>query len=142
MSTSTPFFEAFGPLLFGRKPGSKLKELKQIQSLGELYEVFGDLIPEKLLGRSECGTNSRERALPPRVTFWAFVWQVMQPQSSCREVVRKIEAWWRWMQKDRSGMPALSASAYCQARSRLSSETLELILSHSAHNLERPLWPL
>jgi DDE family transposase/transposase IS4-like protein len=137
MSSSTPFFKAFGPLLFGRKPGGKLKELKQIQSLGELYEVFGDLIPEKLLGRSQSGTNSRERALPPRVTFWAFVWQVMQPQSSCREVVRKIEAWWRWMQKDRSGMPALSASAYCQARSRLSSETLELILSHSAHNLER-----
>ena len=66
-----------------------------------------------------------------------FCLAVMQPQSSCREVVRKIEAWWRSMQKDRSGMPALSASAYCQARSRLASETLELILSHSAHNLER-----
>jgi hypothetical protein len=93
-------------LCFGRKPGSKLKELKQSQSLGELYEAFEDLIPEKLLGRSERGTNSRELALPPSVTFWAFVWQVMQPQSSCSEVVRKIEAWWRWMQKDRSGMPA------------------------------------
>ena len=137
MSTSTPFFKAFGPLLFGRKPGSKLREIKQVQSLGELYEVFGDLVPEKLLGGTGRGANSRDRALPPRVTFWAFVWQAMQPQSSCREVVRKIDAWWRWMQKDRSGMRALSASAYCQARARLQTETLELILSHTAHNLER-----
>lgn len=137
MSSSTPFFQAFGPLLFGRKPGSKLREVKQIKSLGELYEVFGDLVPEKLLGRTENGTGSRERALPPRVAFWAFIWQAMQPQSSCREVVRKVEAWWRWLQKDRVGTPTLSASAYCQARARLESETLELILRHTAHHLER-----
>lgn len=137
MTTSTPFFQAFGPLLFGRKPGSKLRQVKQIKSLGELYEIFGDLVPEKLLGSAERGANSRERLLPPRVTFWAFVWQAMQPRSSCREVVRKIEAWWRWMQKDRVGRPTLSDSAYCQARSRLESETLELILQHSAHHLER-----
>ena len=49
MSPSTPFFEAFGPLLFGRKPGSKLKELKQIQSLGELYEVFEIRFPRSCL---------------------------------------------------------------------------------------------
>lgn len=137
MPSSTPFFKAFGPLLFGRRPGSKLKELTQIGSLGELYEVFGDLVPEKLLGVQERGANSRQRALPPRVTFWAFVWQVMQPQSSCREVARKIEAWWRWMQKQRSGSKPLTASAYCQARRRLPAETLELILAHTAHNLER-----
>ena len=137
MKVSTPFFKAFGPLLFGRRAGSKLREMKQIQTLGELYEMFGDLVPEKLLSRAEKGTNSRERALPPRVTFWAFVWQVMQPESSCREVVRKIDAWWRWMQKERAGEKALSASAYCQARSRLELETLELILAHTAHHLER-----
>lgn len=137
MAISTPFFKAFGPLLFGRKPGSKLREIKQVKSLGELYEVFGDMVPEKLLGGAERGTNSRERSLPPRVTFWAFVWQVMQPESSCREVVRKVEAWWRWMQKDRFGKGVLSASAYCQARARLETETLQLILSHTAHNLER-----
>lgn len=137
MSASTPFFKAFGPLLFGRKPGSKLRQVKQIESLGELYEVFGDLVPEKLLRGEDRGMNSRDRALPPRVTFWAFVWQVMQPQSSCREVVRKIEAWWRWNQKDRCGVKSLTASAYCHARGRLQSETLELILSHTAHNLER-----
>lgn len=47
MRSSTPFFKAFGPLLFGRRPGHKVKEVKAIESLGELYEVFGDLVPEK-----------------------------------------------------------------------------------------------
>ncbi len=114
-----------------------MKEVKAIESLGELYEVFGDLVPEKLLGLEPKGANSRDRALPPRVTFWAFVWQALNPASSCREVTRKIEAWWRWMQRDRSGQGLLSASAYCQARQRLEAETLELILGHTAHNLER-----
>jgi hypothetical protein len=41
------------------------------------------------------------------------------------------------MQKDRRGKGALSASAYCQARQRLETDTLELILGHTAHNLER-----
>ena len=50
MRSSTPFFKAFGPLLFGRRPGHKVKEVKAIESLGELYEVFGDLVPEKMLG--------------------------------------------------------------------------------------------
>jgi hypothetical protein len=114
-----------------------VKEVKAIESVGELYEVFGDLVPEKLLELEPKGANSRDRMLPPRVTFWAFVWQALNPQSSCREVTRKIEAWWRWMQKDRSGEGLLSASAYCQARQRLEAETLELILGHTAHNLER-----
>lgn len=114
-----------------------MKEVKAIRSLGELYEVFGDLVPEKMLRLEPKGANSRDRALPPRVTFWAFVWQALNPESSCREVTRKIEAWWRWMQKDRSGVGLLSTSAYCQARQRLETDTLELILGHTAHNLER-----
>jgi hypothetical protein len=137
MRSSTPFFKAFGPLLFGRRPGSKVKEVKALESLGELYEVFGDLVPEKMLGLEPKGVNSRNRMLPPQVTFWAFVWQALNPASSCREVTRKIEAWWRWMQKDRRGAGLLSASAYCQARQRLETDTLELILDHTANNLER-----
>ncbi len=44
----------------------------------------------KLLERSEKGTNSRQRSLPPQVTFWAFVAQALSPKSSCREVVRRV----------------------------------------------------
>ena len=124
MPSNTPFFQAFGPLLFGRRARLQVERIRRLGSLGELYELFGEMLPERLLGRRESGVNSRERMLTPKVTFWAFVSQALDPGSSCREVVRKVEAWWRWMQKDRAPQPALTPSAYCQARGRLEMQTL------------------
>ena len=138
MATNTPFFQAFGALLFGRRPRKLIGKVKAPGSLGELYELFGDMLPEHLLARSESGPNSRERTLTPKVTFWAFVSQVFDVGSACRDVVRKVEAWWRWTHKDSAaGQPPLSPSAYCQARARLDLQTLHLIHSHLAWSLER-----
>lgn len=135
MAIKTPFFQAFGPLLFGRAPRRELDKLRGIDSLEQLYGLFGDLIPAKLLEPTEKGANSRDRLLPPRVTFWAFVAQVMSPGMPCREIVRKVEAWWRWAQKDRTG--SLTSSAYCQARARLDKEVLGLIAGQIRWTLER-----
>ena len=138
MPASTPFFQAFGPLLFGRRRRLQIEKIKETASLGELYELFGELLPDRLLGKSERGANSRERLLTPKVTFWAFVSQALDGgRSSCREVVRKIEAWWRWSQRDRDTQPALTPSAYCQARARLDMETLRLIHGHLCWSLDR-----
>jgi hypothetical protein len=137
MPNITPFFQAFGPLLFGRGSRSQIEKVKRLGGLGELYELFGDLLPDHLLSMSEEGANSRERFLTPKVTFWAFVSQVLDVGSSCRDIVRKVEAWWRWTQKDRAGEPALTPSAYCQARARLDTQTLRLIHGHLAWSLER-----
>jgi hypothetical protein len=99
MRNRTPFFKAFGPLLFGRAGKKAVEEVGRIDTLEQLYGLFGDLIPNKMLAPVEKGVGSRSRDLPPKVTFWAFVAQVMTPGTSCREVVRKVEAWWRWTQK-------------------------------------------
>ncbi len=96
MASSTPFFKAFGPLLFGRVARGAIKKLARLDSLPELYELFGHLFPERLLASAEEGVNSRERAFTPQVTFWAFVAQVLSPGSPCREMVRRIEAWREW----------------------------------------------
>lgn len=135
MALKTPFFKAFGPLLFGRAPRLEIDKIQRIDSLEDLYSLFGDLIPDKLLGPSEKGANSRSRSLPPKVTFWAFVAQVLTPLTSCREIVRKVEAWWRWTQIDRSG--SLTASAYCQARLRLDPQLIELIAGQIRWVLDR-----
>lgn len=135
MGSSTPFFQAFGPLLFGRRPRSQVEMVRRLSSLEELYGVFGDLFPETMLGVTKEGANSRRRSLPAVVTFWAFVSQVLSPRSSCREVVRKVEAWWRWQRLYSAS--AVSASAYCQARARLDLETLRLIRRHLSWALER-----
>jgi len=135
MRKHTPFFQAFGPLLFGRRASSSAEFARRLDSLEDLYAVFGDLLPETALKPAAQGPNSRQRSLPSSVTFWAFVSQVLSPGSSCREVVRKVEAWWRW-QHMRS-CPGVTASAYCQARGRLDLEMLRVIRRHLSFQMER-----
>ena len=48
-----------------------------MDSLQELYEIFGHLLPERLLAPSDEGVNSRKRIFSSRVTFWAFAAQVL-----------------------------------------------------------------
>jgi len=135
MTSTTPFFKPFGPLLFGRRSRSALDSISRLESLEDLYAIFGDLFAERLLGPSEKGPNSRRRSLPPQVTFWAFVAQALSPKTSCREVVRRIEAWWRWGQLRSAS--SLTDSAYIQARQRLDLSTLHLIRAQVAWQLER-----
>jgi len=138
MPTKTPFFQAFGPLLFGRRARKVAGKVKALRSLGEIYELFGEMLPKGLLGRNKSVVNSRERILTPEVTFWAFVSQVFDGDSSCRDVARKVEAWWRWSQKEPvEATESLTASAYCQARGRLDYQTLRMIFDHLSWNLER-----
>jgi hypothetical protein len=136
MSTKTPFFKAFGPLLFGRPAQRALRKVERLNSLQELYEVFGHLVPDRLLEPSENGANSRDRLFSMQVTFWGFVAQILSPGSSCREIVRRVEAWW---QETSSGsqVRSSSTSAYCQARARLDLATLEIIRRQVSWSLER-----
>lgn len=136
MSSSTPFFKAFGPLLFGRPGRGALRKVARLNSLQELYELFGHLIPERLLAASEAGANSRERVFTPQVTFWAFVAQILSPGSSCREIVRRVEAWWQQTAGESASLSG-STSAYCQARARLDPDALELVSGHLCWSLER-----
>ena len=43
MPAKTPFFQAFGALLFGRRSRSLVEKVRRIDSLGEFYEVFGEI---------------------------------------------------------------------------------------------------
>ena len=126
MPNRTPFFKAFGPLLFGRPARRAIEKLQRFDSLQELYELFGHLFPERLLEPSAQGANSRERTFTAQVTFWAFVAQILSPGSSCREMVRRVDAWWQRATEDGVKLSG-STSAYCQARARLDPAALELI---------------
>lgn len=137
MRHSTPFFAAFGPLLFGRPPrcfnAAMRARVLAAHSLCELREAFGSMIPDALLSRQTKGTGSRERLFSPLITFWAFLAQVLSPNSACREAVRKVQAWWTlrsWKQI------SPDTSAYCQARARLADKTLRHIHAHLAERME------
>jgi len=135
MTPTTPFFKPFGSLLFGRRSRSALDSIFKLENLEDLYAIFGDSFPDRLLKGNAKGVNSRHRSLPPQVTFWAFVAQALSPKMSCREVVRRVEAWWRWGQL--RSAKSLTDSAYIQARQRLDLPTLCLIRRQVAWQLER-----
>src|ERR1700688_5028016 len=140
MPNSTPFFAAFGPLLFGRAPRSRLQELlgqwPQRPSINQYTEAFGEFIPQALLARSKEKVNSRQRIFSPLVTFWAFLAQVLEPGSSCRDALQRISAWWQVHFPDQ-GSPSSDTSGYCQARARLDEAVLQQIGTQVAEQLER-----
>jgi hypothetical protein len=137
MRHSTPFFAAFAPLLFGRPPrcfDSALRaKVLRADSLSQLREAFGSMIPDALLSRENQGAGSRQRLFSPLITFWAFLAQVLSPNSACREAVRKVQAWWT-LRSCTQMSP--DTSAYCQARARLPDKTLRHIHAHLVGRME------
>jgi hypothetical protein len=67
MPFATPFFAAFGPLLFGRAPRAAhelyQRHLPKADSILALREAFGSMIPDTLLGPQPKGSASRQRLL-------------------------------------------------------------------------------
>ena len=80
------------------------------------------MIPDALLAPKNQGAGSRQRVFSPLITFWAFLSQVLSPNSACREAVRKVQAWWK-LRAPLEISP--DTSAYCQARRAFRSSALE-----------------
>jgi hypothetical protein len=84
MQHSTPFFQGFSSVLFGRPALSglqeKLREVAALNTLSDFFATFGFLIPDALLRRRSSGANSRQRRFTLHVTFWAFLAQTLSPR--------------------------------------------------------------
>lgn len=139
MRHTTPFLPSFGSLLFGRRPKSEqakaLEKLKSANTLGDLKAVCADSIPDELLSPSTKGDLSRQRQYSLPVLFWSFLAQTLTPNTSCREIVRRVQAW-------RAGADSETDSshttvAYCKARAKLPEKTLAKISKHIANRCER-----
>ncbi|HKW28517.1 MAG TPA: IS4 family transposase [Verrucomicrobiae bacterium] len=128
----TPYFPAFRARLasLGRRTTQRLRQA----TLTQLQEHLRDFLPAPLLSAAEDGPNSRERLFSLRLTFECFVWQLLKPQTSCREVVRQVQTLLRLQ-----GLAPIDEgdSAYIQARQRLPRERLEKALSAIAQAAER-----
>src|ERR1035438_1512739 len=88
-SMHTPFFPAWRPRLAAL--GRRVQHLRQ-QSLCHLELLLGPLLPPGLLAQADEGANSRERIYSVRRTFFGFLYQVLNPECPCREIVRQIQA--------------------------------------------------
>lgn len=138
-SRSTPFFEGFASILFGRPALGELDKLLRqtaaLRTLSDFFRAFGFLVPEALLEPRAKGAGSRQRRFSLHVTFWAFLSQVLVPQTSCRDTVRKVQAW--WMLRDAKARPgSASTAAYTKARQRLDASALQPVARHLVDHLE------
>jgi hypothetical protein len=128
----TPLFPAFRSRLaaLGRRTAHTLRQA----TLAQLQEHLRNLLPAPLLSATKEGANSRERVFSLRFTFECFVWQVLKPKTSCREVVRQVQALLRL----HGGIPIDQGdSAYIQARQRLPRERLEQAVRATAQVADR-----
>lgn len=123
----TPFFPAFRSRLaaLGRRTAQTLRQT----TLAQLQQHLRDFLPPPLLSAQDEGPNSRERIFSLRLTLECFLWQMLQPKTACRQVVRQVQALFRlngW------GLVDEGDSAYVQARQRLPRERLEKALAATA----------
>lgn len=128
------FTELFGPIHSPKQPLQEAARRAAAAPPHELEQLFGPLCPPGLLAQADDGPNSRQRVFSVRVTFWTFLWQMLNPASSCRSAVRKVMAWFAFL-----GRPKVSEddSPFCQARRRLETDRLEAILRASAQAAEQ-----
>ena len=138
MLNTTPFLPGISHSLSGRQRRSQLDQLRaqsahwRQATLSRLCEIFGPWLPAALFAPTDHGLNSRQRTYPLNLTFWAFLSQVLSPGSSCREIVRKVQAWYA---PQATALPDSGTSAYCQARSRLPLPRLLELHHRLAHKL-------
>jgi len=126
--------ELFGKFHSPKAPLAPAREKMSVAPPEELEQLFAPCFPAGLFSQADEGPNSRDRVFSVRVTFWTFLWQTLNPGSSCRSAVRKIMAWFRSL-----GRPPVKPddSPYCQARRRLDRDTLEGALRASAQAAEQ-----
>lgn len=109
------------------------RQLRQA-TLAQLEVRFGHCLPARLLAKPAAGPHSRERVYSLPRTFWGWLWQMLNHNAPCREVVRQVQAL-----HSLQGGPAVNedTGGYCQARARLPRPVLEKALVASAHSAAR-----
>jgi hypothetical protein len=88
----------------------------------------------------EEGANWRRVVYTPWLTFWAFFWQVLGPDHSCRAAVKRITA---WMARRGEQIDDEETGPYCKARARLPEAVpLRLMrsLGHERHDEAPAEW--
>jgi len=128
----TPYFPALRSRLaaLGRRTAQTVRQ----STLAQLQQHLRDFLPAPLLSAQDEGPNSRERVFSLRLTFECFVWQMLKPKTSCREVVRQVQGLFRLHGR---GAVDPGDSAYVQARHRLPAERLEKALGATAQAADR-----
>lgn len=132
---TTPFFPSWRCCL--APLGSRLKRTAdpfRRATLAHLEATLRPALPADLLTRPAGGEHSRRRVFCLDRTFWCWIWQIFQGNTSCRQVVRQMQALLSLLEQ-----PPIDedCSAYCQARKNLSPGLLEKAFRASAASAQK-----
>ena len=109
--------------------GSRSRNAASVLSVGAvkldgLAVLLSRFVPIGLFA----GAGKRQRIFTPWVTFCAFFGQVLQRGASCRDAVRRVQAWYL---TGGNGVCVDDATGgYCQARARLPLKVLHAVFEH------------
>jgi hypothetical protein len=113
MKIITMSLPGFSRHLRSRQAKSKAATMiKKAEKLDGLAALVAEFIPMELFTQAD----ARKRMFTAMVTFTAFLGQVMSRASSCRDALRRVQA---WAIASKQEPPDDNTSGYCQARSRL-----------------------
>lgn len=141
MKQISVFFPGFNRLGLGRKPIAAAtalsRETHQLDALclGQLQVLCGQLLPSWLTCfKTTAGLNSRKRVFTPALTFWAWLSQALDPQSSCRRALCRVQSLCAT-----KGFASISndTAAYCRARLRLPARLLLAVFKHLTQAVTR-----
>lgn len=127
---NAPYLPSLRPILapMGSRSQGVTRTLRHA-TLSQIEQTLAPALPGDLLQRPPCGQHSRQRVFDLARTFWCWVWQVFQSNTSCRDVVRQMQAMLALLEH---APAAQSTSAYCQARGKLSLPLLQKAFVASA----------
>lgn len=112
------------------------------QAAGQPALGLDDVLPEATVQQvlREEGANWKRVTYTPWLTFWAFFWQVLGPDRSCRAAVKRIAA---WLGRHGQALDDEDTGPYCKARGRLPESVpfrLMRALGHRLHDEAPEEW--
>ena len=98
------------------------------------------LLPEAVVQQvlQEEGATWKRVFYTPWLTFWAFFWQVLSPDHSCRAAVKRIAA---WLGRRGAKLDDEDTSPYCKARARLPESVPFRLMRHLGRKLHDQVPP-
>lgn len=133
---NTPFFPSLRPVLapMGSRSRSRLVPLELTHAtLAQIEQRLAPALDPDIFLKPSSGFFSRNRVFPLFRVFWCWIWQALQSNGSCREVITQLEALFAL-----HGKPPISpgTAAYCQARAKFPTLLLEKAFAASASSAQ------
>ena len=117
--------------------GSRVRKAARTLEKATLSGIEDHLSPAlgtALLDKPSGKHHSRRRIFTLTRTFWCWIWQILQGNTSCREVVRQVQILFAIHDKGRN--PDRETGAYCRARQKIADILLDRLLTCSQQSAE------